>query len=278
MNAPTPQQPYPSLHLAKLYSVGKYAELIKCCEANFSYATQTQSDAKVYESALGNLFRAYYQNGDYESGENLMLDVLKVGDPTDPNALARHGTALDNLAHIYLAMRRYDEAESAIARCQQHQLGEATDDPVGHASTMIHLGKLKLYRGDHKTAEKLLVDAKDLLLRELGPKHIKYGQSLDHLSECYQIQGRWPEAEETIHASMQAYRDAKQGSVDFAMALSRLGVILAEQHRFDEAKSAQERALIVIKHGRPPGHANIATIERRLNDLCKSSQSDPNAL
>ncbi|MBI6547031.1 MAG: tetratricopeptide repeat protein [Cyanobacteria bacterium NC_groundwater_1444_Ag_S-0.65um_54_12] len=128
--------------------------------------------------------------------------------------------------------------QEAVAHFQSGNLDEAMKGfvqvdrrvPKLQASAMSYIGRIHTLRGDWEEAEKAL-------RRSLAMQAVVDPQSLYALSECYFQQCKWVEAEKYL-------RETIAREPQYTDAYIRLGMVLREQKRLDEAVRSFELAIL----------------------------------
>jgi tetratricopeptide (TPR) repeat protein len=133
-----------------------------------------------------------YQRGDYAEAVRQTQFALKEAEAfgeEDP----RFAQSLNNLAELYQAQGRYDEAEPMFKRALT--IGEKT---LGHPDVATSLNNLALLyqtQGRYNEAEPMLKRSLAMREKTLGPEHPDVALSLNNLAGLYLDMGRYDEAE-----------------------------------------------------------------------------------
>ena len=189
-----------------------------------------------------------YNKGSYEQALPLAKRALQIREkalgPEDP--LVRG--ALFNLAEIYLALRKYDEAHGFFERVVK--IYEATSGgDLRLASVLDQIAFIQYQRGSFNKTEDSYQRA--LQIRETidGPETASVAKSVLNLAEFYQLRDNYKKAE-TMYQRLVLLRKKSsftnpQGLVE---ALDRYACLLRKTQRRAEAAELEARAF-----GPPPG-------------------------
>ena len=113
---------------------------------------------------------------------------------------------------------------------------------------LLRTGYCLLERSQYAEAEKLLLRARDILLRTVGEQHADYAYSLNNLGLSYQYQGRYEEAEPLYCQSLRI-REELFGSEHYTIAesLHNLGGLCYDLGHYAQAEAFVQRALPIMQ-------------------------------
>ena len=162
---------------------------------------------------------------------------------------------LNNLAGVYKAQGRFDEAEALVKRAlaaYERVLGRE------HPSTLATLNNLALLynqQGRYGEAEPLFKRVAEAYGHTLGPEHPDTLSSLDNLAQLYDIQGRYGEAE-PLYTRVLAARERTLGSEHPGTigSLNGLALLYEGQGRYDEAERLYKHASAAAERALGPQH------------------------
>ena len=110
--------------------------------------------------------------------------------PTDP----RLGVALNNLARVHRARRRYDEAETLLRRALDVALKARGQEHPDTAVNMANLAGLYQTQERYDEAERLLCQATEVFGKTMGEAHPSMARLLDAHASVLGKMGRDAEA------------------------------------------------------------------------------------
>ena len=174
-------------------------------------------------------------------------------------------TSLNNLAELYKATGRYDEAEPLYQRSFAI-LGKALDPEHPDVATSLNnLAGLLYATRRYGEAEPLLQRSLAIREKTLGPDHPAVATSLNNLAELYKATDRYGEAEPLFQRSLALMEKAPgPDHPGVAASLNNLAALYVATGRFDEAEPLFQRSLAIVEKTLGPEHPHVAT---NLNSL-----------
>lgn len=206
-------------------------------------STELAEAAKLSFSAV-----QLYNKGNYEQALPLAKRALQLREkalgPEDP--LVRG--ALFNLAEIYLALRKYDEARGFFERVVKSYEATSGED-LRVANVLDRIAFIQYQRGDFDKSEDSYQRALQIRETVEGAETASVANSVFSLAEFYQVRDNYKKAE-TMYKRLVLLREKSsftnpQGLVD---ALDRYACLLRKTQRPTEAAELEARAF-----GPPPG-------------------------
>ena len=170
-----------------------------------------------------------------------------------------------NLADVYKAQARYDEAEAQYKRALE--MAEKTGGPSSLLVALILNNLTKVYEDQSRFEEVEEASARALAIREkaLGPNHPDVAASVNNLAHVYERLGRYAEADKLFQRSIEIWEKALGPKHPYlATSLLNLAIVYADEDRFDEAEALYKRALGIREAAFGPNHSDVATV---LNNL-----------
>lgn len=166
-------------------------------------------------------------------------------------------TSLANLGLLYRELTRYGEAETAMLRAIE--LYRRTRQLDRMTAPQTNLGLLYAYLGRYEEAEKVVLAAYSQRLRDHGAKSLDVANSLLNLAAVYKDWGRISAAEAKAKEAL-AIREALRGRdhLDVANALNVLAEIARTQRRLDEALSLLRRTNDIRRARLSEKHPDLA--------------------
>jgi tetratricopeptide (TPR) repeat protein len=178
------------------------------------------------------------------------------------------GTALSNLASLYLGQRRFAKANLIYQRSldiRETALGPNDPDV---ATALADLATVYEAQRSYAGAEPLLQRSLAIRERALGPNHPDVGTSLDSLAWLYRKQTRYAEATPLFQRSL-AIRESALGPahLDLAKSLNDLAELYRDQGRYAEAEPLFKRSIIIREKAVGADHPDVGRSLHRLAEL-----------
>ncbi|MDP1614905.1 MAG: CHAT domain-containing protein, partial [Methylococcales bacterium] len=159
-----------------------------------------------------------------------------------------YGIRLNNLAQLYQAMGRYEEAEQLmkeVIRIDKASLGE--NNP-SYGRDLNNLASLYQMTSRHEQAEPLMKEAMQIDKEYLGENHPSYGIRLNNLAQLYQAMGRYIEAEalmkEAIHVAKESLGE---NSNAYGNGLTNLTRLYQAMGLYEKAEPLMNDAYSILK-------------------------------
>ncbi|PWT95864.1 MAG: hypothetical protein C5B53_10665 [Candidatus Melainabacteria bacterium] len=153
-----------------------------------------------------NLAACYYYSDDYKKAENFCekaVEVINKFDKTRPNAAAK---ACLELAEVYYAEAKYDDASRAYSRAA-NLYDESRGDIVEPLLLALQGEAACLYRDkQYKEAVPVLERIAEMQATMHGSTDVRYGWALLNLSDVYRKVGQIDKANSTFDGSVQIFR------------------------------------------------------------------------
>ncbi|MHC4440006.1 MAG: tetratricopeptide repeat protein, partial [Planctomycetota bacterium] len=217
-------------------------------EQNLSYILDTTSKnleawsdkPPLVEASIRNTLGWTYKNIDQPAKAAHQLETaLKIYDEhlgegyekTNPNMFA--------LAHVYMNLNRWDEAERMLKRQVEIVQREHRPD---HEIPLNALGCLYYSLGRYKEAEDALQKKLEIVRRNKG-SNAGYGWYTANLAKVYRYQGRYEEAEDLYKKTlemMMGWEPNHSLRLDFTRALA---CVYRDQGRYPEAEGLYKRVM-----------------------------------
>lgn len=192
------------------------------------------------EEALGATYQQAtkeFYNENFGLAEKLFVQILPDAEKAYPND-TRLAALLSMLGACYREDHKYQQAEPLLARAVQIYKKISPPDVAGTMHAEANLAGVYITGEDYASAERYLSDA--LQLCEKVPPGLAYerGNLLLQLGSMRSDQGRYPEAEELLKASVQALKGnpSPWAQKDLGSAFNHLGTAYSRENRYAEAK------------------------------------------
>ena len=177
-----------------------------------------------------------YQQGRYTEAEQFLLAALKEAKDfgeQDP----RLATSLNNLALLYRAQGKYEQAEPLLPRAltiSEKALGPEHPDV---AKSLNNLASLYQDQGKYEQAEPLYQRSLTIGEKALGPEHPDVAKSLNNLASLYQAQGKYEQAEPLYQRSLTISEKALGPEhPDVAKSLNNLASLYQDGTQYEQAE------------------------------------------
>lgn len=257
---------------------------------------------------LGELYEVLNRIEDAEHWLESSLKSVRA-DPAPPaGALS---IALEALARVYLAERRYGQARSLLQEALEAKRAMGQDHP-GYADVLVLMGALYRLQGDparaepilkkalaiydargdwhrfaaqtqlagvalaerkYSTAERYLSEVLTSLNSKLGPEHLSVASIGSALGQVYFADGRYDRARLWLDKSLELQRRILgQTHPEVAKTLSVLAAVNARLHESDEAGRQYREALEVYAKTVPPDHPGLAATQQAYARFLKSAR------
>ncbi len=127
----------------------KRDEAKQVLEIGLSIARQL-NDRRLEAAHLNSIGTFFSENDDYSEAERYIIDSIEIHEQAQSNRLL--SDSLNNLAKLYQSIEEIDKAVSALSRALAIE-SEYSDDGQDIATLQLHLAKLYIDIGDHRSAE-----------------------------------------------------------------------------------------------------------------------------
>ena len=154
--------------------------------------------------------------------------------------------------------RPQEEADAIAAFKSAIAYRETLTDLTLLATSLSYLGLLYELQGRYAEAEPILLQALDILQRQLGDDHPNVATSLSNLAGLYELQGRHAEAEPLLLQALDiSQRQLGDDHPDVAQNLNNLALLYQSQGRYAEAEPLLLRSLEIKQKTLPQNHPSI---------------------
>lgn len=209
-------------------------------------AIQTQPESQSPEVAeaaqVTNLVVKLYNQGKYGEALPLAKRAVQLREKAlgadDP--LVR--SSLINLAEVYMALRRYGDAESLLERVvKSYEKTDPADIQV--AKVLDRMALVQYAKGNLTKTEGLYKQALALREKGLGPDNSTTAQSILNLAEFYQFSGNYKQAEPLYRRLISIREKTSEPAHEEQLgeALDRYACLLRKLNRKAEAKEFEDR-------------------------------------
>lgn len=231
-------------------------------------------------NTLGNLAANMVSMGRYAEAESLHRVVLAGRRRLYPDG--QHpdiAYSLHSIAHVLELEGRWAAAESLDV--QALELRRRVLGPT-HPMTMATLNNLAIDRyrmGNLAAAEESFRQALAAWRAKLGPSHAYTRSAASNLGAILIDEGKFVEAESLLRDVARAHREAGDSSVDAAIVLRNVGILLRHTKRLPEAEKTLRQALGIYRRELPNDHPRAAealtALGQVLTDRGRPSDAEP---
>ncbi len=219
-----------------------------------------------------------YEQARYAEAEKAWLLALKEAEKFGQQDF-RLATSLNNLATVYQAQWKFQEAETLLMRALA--IDEKTLGPE-HPATVISLSNLAVlyrYQGKYAEAEPLLKRALAIREKPLGPEHPDVATSIINLANLYRDQGKYAEAEALYQRALEILEKALGPEhLDVAGSLASQALLYSDQGKYAEAEPLLKRALAIMEKALGPEHPTVAPVLESYAYLLRKMGRDDEAV
>ena len=174
-------------------------------------------------------------------------------------------TALNNLAELYHAQGRYNEAKPLYQQALAITRKQLGDNHLLTATALNNLAALYHAQGRYTEAEPLFQQALAIRREQLGEKHFGTATALNNLAKLYHTQGRYIEAEPLYRQALAIRREQwAEHHPHTAISFNNLAALYHAQGRYTEAEPLFQQALAIRREQLGDHHPDTAAI---LNNL-----------
>ncbi len=194
-------------------------------------------------ACLSGLATVLFDRGDQQEGLALHRRVLELKRRLLADDDPRLAQTLHNIAVCLEALRDYDAAAEYHAESLAILRKVYPDGHLSLADALINLAKLHLNaRGDADAAEPLIVDAKEMFDRLLGPVNARSAECLHDLGTMKYYRRDYAAAERYYREALPLTRRFHPNTVNLGLSINNLAAVLESQGRYDELEALHRQA------------------------------------
>lgn len=169
---------------------------------------------------LVNKGRILLAKGDYTQAEQTALRANQIALTTYSERSTKTAPTQKLLSDIYYTLGDYDKAQSLVELTLKSQEAQFGREHIEVAKSLSQLALIKFHKGDDpKEAEKLMVEAKDIMEKKLGKENPQYAEVLKNVAVLYIAQKRFDLAFNSLTVAEGIWR-AKTGTTNNINAAS----------------------------------------------------------
>jgi CHAT domain-containing protein/Tfp pilus assembly protein PilF len=235
-----------------------------------NYQKSGNTESVDYANLLNNLGLVYYDVGDYEKAEPLLISALKIKKKKLGNKHLEYANTMNNLALLYLEVGKYDAAEPLLLsalKINEKNLGKKHPN---YANSVNSLAMLYHNKGLCSKAEQLYLEALEIRKEILSEDSKEYALSLNNLGTFYYSQGKYVETEKYLLNALDILKkNFGEKHSDYIKLSNNLASFYNEQNKFAEAEATYLKSLSIIKEVFGENSIDYAT---SLNNLASNYQ------
>lgn len=224
-----------------------FIQLGRFSEADRVLDVQIPSYEKLYGpntlkliEPLVNRGRVLLAKGDYTEAEKVALRANKIAVNTYGDGSTKTAPTNKLLADIYYTLGDYDKAEVSSTKAITNQEKQFGRSHIEVAKSISQLALIKFYKGDSKSSiEKLMLEARDIILGKLGNENPQYAEILKNLAVLYISQGKYDVAFNSLTIAEAIWR-AKTGTKNNINAASIYTLTGDVYYQLKNYKKAEE--------------------------------------
>ncbi|MBI0400296.1 CHAT domain-containing tetratricopeptide repeat protein [Cyclobacterium marinum] len=241
--------------------------------------SQAQLPDNDWES-LNQKVLGLYGQGRYEEAivyaEKAVLVVKKELGENHPD----YATSLNNLAMLYVRIRRYVEAERLMFMATGIRKTQFGENHPSYASSLSNLAGLFKRMGRYAKAEPLYIQVLEIRKTQLGENHPDYATSLSNLAVMYESVGQYANAVPLMVKANGIYKTQfGENHPDYATSLHNLGMLYTNMGRYANAEPLMLKAKGIYKTQMGEGHPSYATSINNLavlyNSMGRNDEAEP---
>ncbi len=191
-----------------------------------------------------------FRQGQYEKALPLAKRALEIREKAHGDDDERLRTVRMNLAEVYIALRRLDDAKGLVERVIKSYDQSAQTQPQ-MAETLERMASIQIGLGYRGRAEELYERAIEINEKAFGIEHRKVGASLFKLAEFYQFTGAFQKAE-PLYRRVVLIREktsSPKEAEELWEARDRLACVLHKLNRKDEALKVEDLPNVIPTYG-----------------------------
>ena len=196
----------------------------------------------------------------------LLLSTLPSFGQADTAAVAREVDSLIHLTRELSGRREFAQALETMAGAERLALETFGEETAVFGNVCFQYGAICHQQGDHREAEKWLLQVKGIREKTVGREHLDYAAVLHQLGRVYYHMGNNYEKAEQCYLLSKTIREKKLGRehLEYAASLNSLGTLYLRMGNYDLAEACYLETLTVGE--KALGRENI-TYGGTLNNL-----------
>ena len=240
------------------------APVLQPDEVIIAKAQQQERDATARRDwsaliqALNDEADAQLRSHHFGEAEKLRLHVLHLQEQYAGRESLPVADALLSLGWFYNNMGHYEQAQTALDRCEEIRERLTGPETAPVAEVLNALGSLEENRNNLTLAEAFYQQAIAIREKVLGPENTDTATTWNNLATLYWITGDYASAQKLFTQAL-AVREKLLGpnSLATAATLSNLGLLNSSLGDYDDAQDYFQRALTIRESRLPPDHPMI---------------------
>lgn len=186
----------------------------------------------------------YYLEGRYVVAESLYLRALELLN----NHSAEYPDLLNNLAALYIKMRRYHKAEALLKSALDRFEAEAGKETMDYQRGLNNLATLYDQQQRWVEANELMQSSLRIIRKLKGPLHPLYGEGLQVIADIAASQGKYERAVSYYGLALRVWEKLERPQVHLqAKTLNNLALLHVQASKFEEAEALYLEAQGLLK-------------------------------
>ncbi len=222
-----------------------------------------------YLKSLGNLGSLYFEIGDYDQSEPVLLEVV--------SGFARledwvsHSQVLSNLAIMYQMSGNYQKCESAFLQSLDYWEREQKLEHPFYLVILGNLARLYVDMGNFEKGESILLHYFELQDRLDKPNPISYATALTTMSNIYAFKKEPDKEENMLLKCLSIEKEVyDRDHPELGATLANLGNFYMRIGRYDEAEKYLKEGFSILDKSFGPVSETSARNRMNLADLARA--------
>lgn len=215
-----------------------------------------------------------YRQGEYERALVQALDACEFSRRTLGEEHPEYAASLDNLAAIYKALGRFEEAEPLLKQALEIRKKTLGENDPDYVISLNNLAGLYKATGRYADAEPLYLRSLEIIRTGAGEENAFFATGLNNLASVYKAMGDYVAVEPLYTRARDiVFKVSGENSPDYAVILSNLAQYYGLVGRSADAESTYRRSLEITRKVLGEQHPQYA---RTLNNLASLYESAGN--
>jgi CHAT domain-containing protein/Flp pilus assembly protein TadD len=235
---------------------------------NLAREAQQRGDIPSQVQELNEEADAQLRENNFDAAEKLRLQVLHLEEDRAGGDSLPVANALLNLGWFYSDMARYEDAQTALDRCQEIRQRLLGNEAAPVAEVLNALGALEENRSNLTLAEAFYQQAIEIQEKVLGPQSAVTANTWNNLATLYLITGDYASAQKLLTQAL-AVRQKVLGpeSVVVAKTLNNLALLDSTLGDYEGAENYFRQALRIRTNALGPDNPSTLTTVGQLGLL-----------
>lgn len=229
-----------------LIQLGRYSQAEKLLGLLFSeYEGLYGKNSIRLIEPLVNKGRITLARGEYTEAEGIALRANQIAISAYGEISTKTAPTQKLLSEIYYTLGDYDKAETNITKALSSQEKQFGREHVEVARSIAQLALIKFHKGGNdKEVEKLLLEAKEITAKKLGPDNPLYAEVMKNIAVLYISEKRYDLAFNSLTVAERIWREktGKKNNINAASIFTLTGDVYYFQKNYSQAESFYNQA------------------------------------